>query len=52
MIKNAALVTFTFAILAFCSFGRAQDQEPTIDSTIVSSGPTCRQTGLPSSQAE
>jgi len=35
MIKNAALVTFTFAILAFCPFGRAQDQEPTIDSTIA-----------------
>src|SRR5215471_2137035 len=35
MIKNPALVMVTFAILAFCPFGRAQDQEPTIDSTIA-----------------
>jgi len=35
MIKNPALVMVTFAILASCPFGRAQDQEPTIDSTIA-----------------
>jgi hypothetical protein len=35
MIKNCALLMVTFAILTFCPLGRAQDQEPTIDSTIA-----------------
>ena len=35
MIKNSALLMVTFAMLAFCPLGRAQDQEPTIDSTIA-----------------
>ena len=40
MIKNCALILpilpiLTFAMLAFCPPGRAQDQEPTIDSTIA-----------------
>jgi len=35
MIKNSAFLTVTFAILAFCPFGRAQDQELTIDSKIA-----------------
>jgi len=35
MIKNSALLMATFAMLAFCPLGRAQDQEPTIDSTIA-----------------
>ncbi len=35
MIKNGALLMATFAMLAFCPLGRAQDQEPTIDSTIA-----------------
>jgi hypothetical protein len=35
MMKNCALLMVTFAMLAFCSFGRAQDQELTIDSTIA-----------------
>jgi hypothetical protein len=35
MIKNSALLMLTFAMLAFCPLGRAQDQEPTIDSTIA-----------------
>jgi len=35
MIKNSGLLVVTFATLAFCSLGRAQDQEPTIDSTIA-----------------
>jgi hypothetical protein len=35
MIKNCALLMVTFAMLTFCPFGRAQDQEPTIDSTIA-----------------
>ena len=35
MMKNSALFVVTFAILAFCSAGRAQDQEPAIDSTIA-----------------
>ena len=35
MIKNPALFVVTFAMLAFCSLGHAQDQEPTIDSTIA-----------------
>jgi hypothetical protein len=34
MIKSSALLMITFAMLAFCPFGRAQDQEPTIDSAI------------------
>src|ERR1700687_2692398 len=35
MMKNSALLMLTFAMLAFCPLGRAQDQEPTIDSTIA-----------------
>ena len=35
MMKNSALFMFTFAMLAFCPLGRAQDQKPTIDSTIA-----------------
>jgi len=35
MMKNSALLVVTFAMLAFCPLGRAQDQEPTIDSTIA-----------------
>ena len=35
MIKKSALFVLTFAIFAFCPLGRAQDQEPTIDSTIA-----------------
>jgi hypothetical protein len=35
MIKNSALLMITFAMLAFCPLGRAQDQEPTIDSAIA-----------------
>jgi hypothetical protein len=35
MMKNSALLMLTFAMLAFCPPGRAQDQEPTIDSTIA-----------------
>jgi Spy/CpxP family protein refolding chaperone len=35
MMKNSALLVVTFGILAFCPLGRAQDQEPTIDSTIA-----------------
>ena len=35
MIKNCALLMLTFAMLALCPLGRAQDQEPTIDSTIA-----------------
>lgn len=35
MMKNCALLTVTFAMLTFSSLGRAQDQEPTIDSTIA-----------------
>ena len=35
MMKNSALFVVTFGILAFCPLGRAQDQEPTIDSTIA-----------------
>jgi hypothetical protein len=34
MMKNSALLMITFAMLAFCPFGRAQDQEPSIDSAI------------------
>jgi len=35
MTKNSALLMLTFAMLAFCPLGRAQDQGPTIDSTIA-----------------
>jgi hypothetical protein len=35
MIKNSALLVVTFAMLAFCPLGRAQGQEPAIDSTIA-----------------
>jgi hypothetical protein len=35
MIKNSSLFVLTFVVLAFCPLGRAQDQEPTIDSTIA-----------------
>src|SRR5271166_1226255 len=35
MMKNCALLILMFAMLAFCPLGRAQDQEPTIDSTIA-----------------
>ncbi|MGA2003906.1 MAG: hypothetical protein ABSG70_11020 [Terriglobales bacterium] len=35
MVKNSALLMLTFAMVAFCPLGRAQDQEPTIDSTIA-----------------
>lgn len=35
MIKNSALLMVTFAMLAFCPLGRAQDQEPAIDSIIA-----------------
>jgi hypothetical protein len=35
MMKNSALLMVMFAMLAFCPLGRAQDQEPTIDSAIA-----------------
>ena len=35
MMKKCAFLVVTFAMLAFCPLGRAQDQEPTIDSTIA-----------------
>ena len=35
MMKNCALLIVAFAMLALCPLGRAQDQEPTIDSTIA-----------------
>ena len=35
MMKNSALLMVTFAMFAFCPLGRAQDQQPTIDSTIA-----------------
>ena len=35
MMKNFALLAVTFAMFALCPLGRAQDQEPTIDSTIA-----------------
>ncbi len=35
MMKNSALLMVTFALLAFCALGRAQDQDLTIDSTIA-----------------
>ena len=34
MIKNSALLVISFAMLAFCPLGRAQDQEHSIDSVI------------------
>ena len=34
MIKHSALLMVIFAMLAFCSLGLAQDQAPTLDSTI------------------
>jgi len=34
MMKNSASLMITFAMLAFCRLGRAQDQEPSIDSAI------------------
>jgi hypothetical protein len=35
MIKNFALLMLTIAMLMFCPFGRAQEQEPSIDSVIA-----------------
>ncbi len=35
MMKNSVLLMVMFAVLAFCSLGRAQDQELAIDSTIA-----------------
>ena len=35
MMKNCALLAVTFAMFALCPLGHAQDQEPTIDSTIA-----------------
>jgi len=35
MIKNSAMLMVSFAMLAFCPLGRAQDREPDIDSTIA-----------------
>jgi len=35
MMKNSAFVVIAFAVLAFCPLGRAQDQEPAIDSIIA-----------------
>ena len=35
MIKSFALLTVIFAMLAVCPFSRAQEREPTIDSTIA-----------------
>jgi hypothetical protein len=35
MIKNSVLLVVTLLILALCPLGRAQNQEPTIDSTIA-----------------
>jgi xanthine/CO dehydrogenase XdhC/CoxF family maturation factor len=35
MMKNSAFVVVAFAVLAFCPLGRAQDQEPAIDSIIA-----------------
>jgi hypothetical protein len=35
MMKNSVFLLTAFAILAFCPLGRAQDQEPDIDSTIA-----------------
>jgi hypothetical protein len=35
MMKNSLLLMITFAMITLCPLGRAQDQEPTIDSTIA-----------------
>jgi len=35
MMKNSALVTIILAMLTFSPYGRAQDQEPSLDSTIA-----------------
>ncbi len=35
MMKNCVLLIATFAMFALCPLGRAQDQEPTLDSTIA-----------------
>lgn len=35
MTKNCAVLAITFGMLTFCSFGRAQDQVPTIDTAIA-----------------
>jgi hypothetical protein len=35
MIKNCALLMVALAMLALCPLGRAQDQEPSLDSTIA-----------------
>ena len=35
MMKNCALLIVTLALLGLCPLGRAQDQEPTLDSTIA-----------------
>ena len=35
MMKNFSLLAVVFAMLALCPLGRAQDQRPTIDSTIA-----------------
>ena len=35
MMKNSSFVVVAFAMLAFCPLGRAQDQEPAIDSIIA-----------------
>ena len=35
MTKNSAVLAVTFGLLTFCSFGRAQDQVPTIDTAIA-----------------
>ena len=35
MIRNSALFIGTLAVLSLCPFGRAQNQEPGIDSTIA-----------------
>jgi hypothetical protein len=35
MTRNSALLMVIFTMLAFCSFGRAQDQAPTIDTAIA-----------------
>ncbi len=34
MTKNSTLLMVTFAMLAFCPLGRAQDQELSIDSPL------------------
>ena len=35
MIKKSALLMVTFAMFSFCPLGRAQEQEPTVDSAIA-----------------